>query len=975
MSSPSTRGSAVHTNPRRSLVKDSSASSPGRRAASAVPRQDEDASKETAPQHRTGREGIYSRVKLSGRMGIKCPESSTPTPPPIHETLSLTLALPPSQTPPDSATRATRGRHTARAGWPSGVPSFERQPGKDHEHIATDPSLSTRTLPPALVTTRQWWGRAQASKTKTVASTEKTEQPTEFASVSALSRLANRRIESFEGKQKLSGLADERLTASHPHEETLAASTAISAEEFNLLASTITGLLGGTVSSLITLPKDVSLLGYITANAHKFYKIHLPNKPVSVKVEVVRKTQGLATAPANPPPTGSPSTPLINLYGSLETERPTTKTATFRGKWINPAVATSEAVDPSSPSAALTLVYQHAMLAPQGEGDEGLEGEEASRGGRGGPTHVAPPFSELYVGVEGLVDTKFEIKCTFGKVKVVMSREELRQRLQRIHRGWEAKLEDLKRNPTKRQKFDEKLKTLTRRRREELMGYSGGKDLVALNKEIIPATSSPWCQYERLRERALLKCDSIHRTLSAKAEIAAATLAHHEAFLRKRDVRREEREELERQQLEAELSEERTRQWLIFLALASFAGGCESSYLLALEAERKHDVMMAAASRIQRAWLRHLTRVRVKAVQEHSVMIRAALVVMTRHLYMADMFHAAKVIIHFLEMRAVPQVSVPHLIRTFRKSVVAVQRAFRSLKVRRLARREAYYRVWRKLEPYVIAKADPVARALFEKHGLVKLAPSTPKGQNGKGGLAAKRKKATTGATAQDPALLAEQMNLPFEHFLLPERLIRERLDLFIKRQQRLQQKRRIKLNLFDVYKKPATPQPPHTPQRRGSGARRASVSSQASVHAIPGTFLSRVAEGGKKSGMEIGELGEEGSPVFKRPAKQPSNTGLSPAIKAIQPRGRPVLEGPPTVTISIPGESLMGLHMIGSKDYWISALEDMGRVARRSRGMKSAAYPSVKTFDVNVEGFAKMIEALYTLWKSSVEKEADSMG
>lgn len=247
------------------------------------------------------------------------------------------------------------------------------------------------------------------------------------------------------------------------------------------------------VPSVSLRPNDV-VREDLPMRAMRFYRIALPVRPALAVVEVT-------------PETGS----APQVFGSLEHMRPNAKQSEFRMQ--------EEGM----------LQYNHALDVEEYDG-------VVDR------TKAVPKARELYISVTALTgDCVYNIKATFQRPRIVLTRAELAAKTKSKRSGADAKIEELQRDPAAQLQFQDHLDDLKREhkikgdgliRRDDIVKKRDKpkRDIKAENKAAVlrGGSCSPENQYRRKLVRAVNRCrkeDDISSTLDAKSMRSTCTSA------------------------------------------------------------------------------------------------------------------------------------------------------------------------------------------------------------------------------------------------------------------------------------------------------------------------------------------------------------------------------------------------------------------------------------------------------------------
>lgn len=240
---------------------------------------------------------------------------------------------------------------------------------------------------------------------------------------------------------------------------------------FEIIMSGIDALRGSSNIPAVTLKPSEPIQEHLPQKAMRYYRVPLPSRPSQVNV-CLSRVSGM-------PP---------QLYGSTEHERPTMKACEQRSR-IEDGI----------------LTYQHALDLDDFDGIVDR-------------LKAVPKANNLYVCAMNSGECSYTISVSMRPARIVLSRAECALRTQFLRRGYEARIEELNRDPTQRAAFEERLCDLqhehglkdTRLRKNDIVNgvtfRSLGKNFIHLNKTTAPK-HSPAYRYRKILASAMRRCE------------------------------------------------------------------------------------------------------------------------------------------------------------------------------------------------------------------------------------------------------------------------------------------------------------------------------------------------------------------------------------------------------------------------------------------------------------------------------------
>jgi len=460
-----------------------------------------------------------------------------------------------------------------------------------------------------------------------------------------------------ESEERLDGAFESGTAhASNAHGARDAASCSKAFE--NLVEGINAAIAGGdSVAPIRALRRDEVVSETLPARGVRHYKIALPSRPTSVTVSVTR-VAGMVPA----------------LWGSTGVERPTLRSHEMR-------------------SSHDRLVYEHALAAAD-ELDEsvGLDRRKS-----------APPCRELFVTAEAEAgESSFKLQVTFGQIKIVLSRAEIASQMQKIRRGWEARVATLQQEPAVREQFEEHVKTIAEDKRKQKVDNHRGVNFLERNMRQVPE-ASPRKALARLQKKALLGFAK-HDEVSSRRELVEEESERCKVdWLNRSEERRLLRlEEQERLEL-ARRVEEMRRAWLVRLAVNSFAVTFGREFTKRREDHAYTRRIIVSACILQKFFIRCFCKKRRWALYQNVVKMRSALSAYARVVRPAVMCASAPLLQGFLGEFAFNRESpsISSALRRFRAGVVKIQSWWQCVSNARKAHVDLFMNHWQEVQSMI----------------------------------------------------------------------------------------------------------------------------------------------------------------------------------------------------------------------------------------------------------------------------------
>lgn len=437
---------------------------------------------------------------------------------------------------------------------------------------------------------------------------------------------------------------------------------------FESIVAGIDSALAGGQNTTTTVKKDETIQERIELHTTKHYKVPLPSRPTVVSV-IVTRTSGAAPA----------------LWASTSAERPSSKNYEIKGK----AVSAHEE----------RIVYEHAISADEGEDTAGIDRRQA-----------VPRCRELYVTLDAEAgECSYRLHVSWTNIKIVLTRNEISSQVQKMRRGWEARLGELQREQGAREQFEEHVRTLHEMMIDKKKDLYGGKDFTAQNYRSAPV-SDPRARVLMLQKQALKRCERQDQARVQRERIEQETDRNNVAWLNKSEMRRQQREqeELERQQEQRE--KDRQCDWLQRLALIAFIENTKKMSKELMEIQAITRARMRAAGIIHRWVLQRLCYRQRNKMYKNMIRFRMALSAYARHCKPAALCASEPVIRVFLDQYAFHREapSIQGSFRRFRARVVQIQKWWYQLKMIRAAYISLFLPMWSEIQNRLYKEAAMV---------------------------------------------------------------------------------------------------------------------------------------------------------------------------------------------------------------------------------------------------------------------------
>eukprot|EP00927_Polykrikos_kofoidii_P077875 TRINITY_DN74770_c0_g1_i1.p1 TRINITY_DN74770_c0_g1~~TRINITY_DN74770_c0_g1_i1.p1 ORF type:complete len:445 (-),score=58.67 TRINITY_DN74770_c0_g1_i1:13-1236(-) len=255
--------------------------------------------------------------------------------------------------------------------------------------------------------------------------------------------------------------------------DNIACGVAVSSRElaasFEKLVKSVEASLSGQEGAILPLKRGEQVQDSVPIHGTRHYRVVLPVRPTAVNVSVMRAFGAM---------------PLM-LWGSTSCSRPHAKDYDVRSK------------DDES------MIYRHelrsSLLDP--------EGDIVDR------RTAVPSCGELFVTVEGTATSSaYSITVSFEPIKIVRSRIEIHWDRQVSNMTWEARLREIKRDPTKREELFERVREIEDDHKAKCLQRLSEKNFLESNRQA-SAQALPVCKEVRRRQKALklhAHMDAVH---------------------------------------------------------------------------------------------------------------------------------------------------------------------------------------------------------------------------------------------------------------------------------------------------------------------------------------------------------------------------------------------------------------------------------------------------------------------------------
>mmetsp|Transcript_124760 Transcript_124760/g.216324 ORF Transcript_124760/g.216324 Transcript_124760/m.216324 type:complete len:766 (-) Transcript_124760:45-2342(-) len=421
----------------------------------------------------------------------------------------------------------------------------------------------------------------------------------------------------------------------------------------NIVAGIDSALAGGYCTTK-TVKRDETIQERVDLHAVRHYKVPLPSRPTVVTV-IVTRTSGAAPA----------------LWASTSAERPSSKNYELKGK--------------ASGSLEERIVYEHAISADEGEENATIDRRQA-----------VPRCRELYVTVEAEAgECAYRLHVNWTNIKIVLTRNEISSQVQKIRRGWEARLGELQREPGQREQFEEHVRTLQDIMYDKKKELYGGKDFTQRNLRDAPVSDTR-ARIVKLQNQALTRCQRTDLARAAREKMERETMRNNVAWLNKSEIRRQQREQQELQRQQEQREKDRQCEWLQRLAAIAFVEQTKQRSKELMEMQAITRERMRAAGLIHRWVLQRLCYRQRNKLYKNVIHLRMALAGYVRHCRPAALCASEPVIRMFLDQYAFARESpsITGGFRRFRARVVMIQKWWFQLKTIRLAYISLFMPMW-----------------------------------------------------------------------------------------------------------------------------------------------------------------------------------------------------------------------------------------------------------------------------------------
>mmetsp|Transcript_91205 Transcript_91205/g.244218 ORF Transcript_91205/g.244218 Transcript_91205/m.244218 type:complete len:773 (-) Transcript_91205:131-2449(-) len=419
----------------------------------------------------------------------------------------------------------------------------------------------------------------------------------------------------------------------------------------------IYGLLGGHQVEPTQMVRDEECRDVLGASTSRYYHVKLPQRICRVVVTVT---------------VDSSSGGSVGVFGALDVERPHSKSAPMRGKEVDP--------DPLHPGERIQVKYDH-MYGP---GDVPIELSDTLDRGK-----AVPPVSFLCVGIEAIGgQVTYTVKYSIEPLRVKLTREEMSRRLRQVYRGWEAKLDDIKRDPDRRAEFEAMTAELQSKRREKM------KQICAHE---LSKMWTPRALYEQLQNRATENERKRREAYARKEQHDQEQYERAFQHATRREARAEQRRLEEEAQEAAALRQQRAMQWMTALVWAARMSGKIDLVTSARDLRRRLVEETQAATLIQRRWKAIQGAKRRYRLYRNVIVMRRTMLCHARVAQLAERQTAAGLLITFLRRcrHETVERGPVDIARNFRHKVVVLQRKWRAVRAMRQARLEVLLGVFK----------------------------------------------------------------------------------------------------------------------------------------------------------------------------------------------------------------------------------------------------------------------------------------
>jgi len=300
---------------------------------------------------------------------------------------------------------------------------------------------------------------------------------------------------------------------------------------------------------------------------------------------------------------------------------------------------------------------------------------------------AVPACRELFVTAEAEAgECTYRLLVTFGVIKIVLSRAEIASQVQKIRRGWEARVAMLQREPAQREQFEEHVRAVLEERRSRKRDHHRGMNFLDRNARQV-SEASPRRRLLKLQKQALRGFARHDAVNHAREEIEEEEEHRKVSWLNKSEQRRVLRaEELQRQEME-QRQQDLQRQWLTKMAMLAFAEKTARTFTELRDAHEFIQKQICSAGVIHKYFVRSLCRKRRSELYRNVIKLRVALIAYTRMVRPAVMSASQPVIRGFLDVYAFHRESptLSGALNRFRARVVLIQKWWAQLKLIRKA--------------------------------------------------------------------------------------------------------------------------------------------------------------------------------------------------------------------------------------------------------------------------------------------------
>lgn len=419
--------------------------------------------------------------------------------------------------------------------------------------------------------------------------------------------------------------------------------------KFHEIIKGINNVMTGAGNQPTTLRPNEEVNEIVKNSTQKYFRVPLPNRPMQITVTVLKLS-------------GSD----IEVYGSTVHEKPSARHCEYKAK-------------------DLIIVYQHVVK---------FDDDDAGDIDR---TKAVPKAKDLFVCVEGSKgETQFRVSFALGQAQIVLTRSELAKRIKSIRGGWEARVDELRREPSARDDFMDHVHELQKRNLMRRKMEASGKDFQSINKIETPSKCTPRGRFLQIRSSAMKRYQKADAVKVQKKELEDQDVARREWWLHKDEIRREERRREAEEALEVSQRDDRRRAWLQYLCMVAMIENIHRAYVAEKEYRRQVAMELQSAQIIQRWCLTKISHSRKQRMYRNVIRLRLGMAVFVRHSRHSTVALCAPALKWFLKVHAfhheVP--TMKGILAQFRGKVLLVQKFWMRLKSMRKARVEVMESAW-----------------------------------------------------------------------------------------------------------------------------------------------------------------------------------------------------------------------------------------------------------------------------------------